>query len=107
MRGSKTAKKLTLTDRRTYQILRAPVITEKTTNATQQQRYTFVVHPDANKYQVAQAVESLFKVTVESVNVLNRQGKSKRFRGIPGRQGAVRRAIVKLKSGSIDLGGKV
>lgn len=105
MKSSKS--KLSATSRFTYHVLQAPIITEKSTSATALRRYTFQIHPEATKHDVALAVESFFKVQVESVAVSNRKPKSRRFRGRQGMTSAVRKAVVKLKSGSIDLGGKV
>lgn len=94
-------------NRFTYQVLRAPVITEKSTSATSLKRYTFEVHPDATKCDIAAAVGALFKVEVDKVAVSNKRGKSRRFRGKPGVTASVRKAVVKLKAGSIDFGGKI
>lgn len=84
------------------QIILAPRITEKSFNAIQNEnKYTFVVHPNAHKIQVRQAVQALFGVTVEKVNIMNvpaRQTRRTRS-GKPGRKPAWRKAIVKVAPG--------
>lgn len=87
-----------------YDIIRSPVITEKATMASEQDKVVFIVAPGATKPQIKEAVERLFDVKVAAVNTLNRPGKTKRFRGVPGRQADTRRAIVTLVDGhSIDV----
>jgi len=86
------------------QVILRPVISEKSMDATQAHKYTFAVHDDANKLQIKQAVEELFKVKVLSVNTLTRKGKTKNFRGIKGKQQDVKKAIVRLAEGDrIDV----
>ena len=65
-----------------YDIIVAPVITEKATLASENNQVIFKVAPDATKPQIKEAVERLFNVKVKAVNTLNRKGKVKRFRGI-------------------------
>lgn len=87
-----------------YDIIRGPVITEKSTNASEQNKVVFNVASDATKPEIKAAVETLFKVKVTGVNTLIRKGKNKRFRGIKGRQSTVKKAIVTLADGqSIDV----
>ncbi|MGD9738325.1 MAG: 50S ribosomal protein L23 [Bauldia sp.] len=87
-----------------YDIIRSPVITEKSTAATEQDKVIFNVARDATKPQIKEAVEALFRVKVTAVNTLNRKGKLKRFRNMLGRQNDVKRAIVTLAEGqSIDV----
>ncbi len=87
-----------------YDVLVAPVITEKATLASENNQVTFKVARSATKPQIKEAVERLFKVKVKSVNTLNRKGKLKRFRGIAGKQNDVKKAIVTLVEGhSIDI----
>jgi large subunit ribosomal protein L23 len=87
-----------------YDVIRSPVITEKSTMASEQDKVVFNVARDATKDQIKAAVEALFKVKVKNVNTLVRKGKTKRFRGIRGRQSDVKRAIVTLGEGqSIDV----
>jgi large subunit ribosomal protein L23 len=87
-----------------YDIILAPVITEKATAASEANQVVFRVRHDASKPDIKKAVEQLFKVKVKSVNTLNRKGKKKTFRGVPGRQSAVKNAIVTLEEGQkIDI----
>ena len=89
---------------RHYDIIRAPVITEKTTLLSEHNKVVFRVAADATKDEIAHAVEALFKVNVTKVNTLNVKGKTKRFRGIKGRRSDVKKAVVTLAEGqSIDI----
>ena len=89
---------------RHYDTILAPVITEKATLLSEQNKVIFRVAKDATKDEIAAAVEELFKVTVTKVNTLIVKGKTKRFRGIPGRRNDVKKAIVTLAEGqSIDI----
>ncbi|MGO4256134.1 50S ribosomal protein L23 [Marmoricola sp. RAF53] len=87
-------------------VLIAPVVSEKSYGLLDNNKYTFVVHPDANKTEIKIAVEKVFNVKVTSVNTLNRQGKARRTaRGI-GRRKDTKRAIVSLAEGHrIDIFG--
>ena len=89
-------------------VLRAPVISEKSTFvAEKNEQVIFDVLPDATKPEVKAAVELLFKVQVESVQMLNRPGKAKRFGRAMGRRKDTRRAYVSLKPGQeINFGGE-
>lgn len=80
-------------------ILRAPVISEKSYGLLDENKYTFLVAPHANKTQIKIAVEQVFGVTVLGVNTLNRPGKRKRTRVGTGRRKDTKRAIVALKRG--------
>jgi large subunit ribosomal protein L23 len=85
------------------EIIRRPVISEKSMDQKERSKYTFAVHDDANKFQIKAAVEELFKVTVLSVNVLTTQSKEKR-RGVgrsrlKGRTSPWRKAIVTVAAG--------
>jgi large subunit ribosomal protein L23 len=87
-------------DHRLLQVLLAPVISEKATLvAEKNEQVVFDVARDANKAEIKAAVELLFKVEVESVQVLNRKGKSKRFGRFVGRRDHAKRAYVALKPG--------
>ena len=87
-----------------YDVIRAPVITEKATLASENNQIVFRVAIDADKKVIKEAVEALFDVKVRAVNTLRRKGKAKRFRGIPGRQNEMKKAIVTLEDGhSIDV----
>ena len=80
-------------------VLLAPVISEKSYGLLDENKYTFIVRPDANKTQIKIAVEQVFNVTVLDVNTLNRQGKRKRTRQWFGRRKDTKRAIVSLAPG--------
>ena len=87
-----------------YDIIRSPVITEKSTLLSEHNQVMFNVAKTATKPEIKKAVEALFEVKVSAVNTLNRKGKTKRFRGIAGRQSDVKKAIVTLEEGqSIDV----
>ncbi|MDX2145612.1 MAG: 50S ribosomal protein L23 [Rhodospirillaceae bacterium] len=87
-----------------YDLLSAPMITEKATLASQHNQVMFRVPLSATKPQIKLAVESLFKVSVTAVNTSITKGKIKRFRGMPGRRSDVKKAIVTLAEGqSIDV----
>ncbi|AJC20261.1 50S ribosomal protein L23 [Pandoraea nosoerga] len=87
-------------DHRLYQVLLAPVISEKATLvADKNEQVVFQVARDANKLEVKAAVELLFKVEVESVQILNRKGKQKRFGRFMGRRDHEKKAYVSLKPG--------
>ncbi len=89
---------------RNYQILLAPVVTEKSTRNAEQNTVTFSVAADATKPEIKAAVEAVYKVKVEKVNTVQIQGKSKFFRGKPGERSDVRKAYVRLAAGqSIDF----
>ena len=87
-----------------YDIIRSPVLSEKSTIATEQGKVVFNVLKSATKPEIKAAVEALFKVKVTGVNTLIRKGKVKRFRGIVGKQSDLKKAIVTLAEGqSIDV----
>jgi large subunit ribosomal protein L23 len=87
-----------------YDIIKSPVITEKSTAASEHNKVIFNVARSATKSEIKAAVEALFKVKVTAVNTLIRKGKNKRFRGVLGKTGDSKRAIVTLAEGqSIDV----
>jgi large subunit ribosomal protein L23 len=87
-----------------YDVIRTPVITEKSTLASEYNQVVFKVALDANKTIIKEAVEALFDVKVKAVNTLVRKGKVKRFRGIRGKQNDVKQAVVTLEEGhAIDV----
>ena len=89
-------------------ILLAPVVSEKSYGLLDEGKYTFVVDPRANKTEIKIAVENIFGVKVDSVNTLNRKGKTRRTKFGLGKRKNTKRAIVTLKEGSIDIfGGSV
>ncbi|KAA5603634.1 50S ribosomal protein L23 [Blastochloris sulfoviridis] len=91
-------------DPRLYDVIVAPVITEKATMASENNQVVFKVAKTATKPLIKEAVEKLFEVKVEAVNTLVRKGKVKRFRNRRGEQSDVKRAIVTLAEGhKIDV----
>jgi large subunit ribosomal protein L23 len=89
---------------RMYDIIRSPVVTEKSTQGSEHNQVTFRVAGDATKPEIKAAIEGLFEVKVEKVNTLNQEGKRKRFRGFPGRRASYKKAMVTLVEGqSIDI----
>ncbi len=89
---------------RHYDVILRPIITEKSTRLSEHNQLVFVVRKDASKPEIKAAVEAIFKVKVEAVNTLVLKGKTKRFRGRPGRRSDVKKAIVTLAEGhSIDV----
>jgi large subunit ribosomal protein L23 len=89
-------------------ILLKPVVSEKSYGLLDEGKYTFIVAPDANKTQIKQAVEEVFRVKVANVNTLNRQGKRRRTRFGWGKRADTKRAIVTLTEDSqpIDIFGR-
>jgi large subunit ribosomal protein L23 len=90
---------MSTTDPRHYDIILAPVITEKATNATERNQITFKVAMHATKPQIKEAIEKLFDVKVKRVNTNVRIGKRKASRGSVGVQSEVKRAVVTLEEG--------
>jgi large subunit ribosomal protein L23 len=89
---------------RHYDTILAPLITEKATVLSEQNKVVFRVAMDSTKEEIASAIEELFKVKVTKVNTLIQKGKTKRFRGRPGRRTDMKKAIVTLQEGqSIDI----
>ena len=87
-----------------YDVIRRPVITEKSTMASESGGVVFEVAVDANKPQIKEAVEALFGVKVKAVNTTITKGKVKRFRGQPGKRKDVKKAYVTLEEGNtIDV----
>jgi large subunit ribosomal protein L23 len=87
-------------------VIIAPVVSEKSYGLLDENKYTFIVRPDANKTQIKQAVEQVFGVKATNVNTINRQGKRKRTRFGYGKRKDTKRAIVSLAEGErIDIFG--
>lgn len=90
-----------------YDVLRAPHVSEKSARVQENNQYVFEVAPNADKGLIKQAVEALFSVTVESVNLVNVKGKAKSFRQRSGNRQGWRKAYVRLQDGqSIDVTAK-
>ena len=97
--------KKTLSLEKAYDIIRHPLVTEKTTTMSQYGQFSFAVAPDAHKSEIKDAVEKVFKVKVTKVNTSIRKGKQKFFKGLKGYRNDCKRAIVTLEKGqSIDFG---
>jgi large subunit ribosomal protein L23 len=97
-----------MADIKYYDVILKPVITEKSMADTAEKKYTFLVHPEANKAQIKEAVEKMFDgVKVDKVNTMNKQGKTKQRRtaaGITeGKTAKTKKAIVKLTADSKDI----
>ena len=90
---------MTTTDPRHYDVLIAPVITEKAINASEQNKVVFKVARNATKPQIKEAVEKLFDVKVKRVNTLIRKGKKRVFKGRVGELQDTKRAVVTLEEG--------
>ena len=87
-----------------YDVIRAPLITEKSTMVSESNQVIFKVAMTATKPDIKEAVERLFNVKVLAVNTLIRKGKVKRFRGVKGQQSDFKKAIVTLQEGqTIDI----
>lgn len=93
-----------MADIKYYDVILRPVVTEKSMNIMAEKKYTFMVHPDATKSQVKEAVEKMFEGTkVKSVNTMNIQGKTKRRGMTFGKTAKSKKAIVTLTEESKDI----
>ncbi len=87
-----------------YDVIRAPIVTEKSTMVSENNQVMFKVAMTATKPDIKEAVERLFNVKVLAVNTLIRKGKVKRFRGVKGQQSDFKKAVVTLEEGqTIDI----
>ena len=87
-----------------YDVILKPVVTEKTMNQMSEKKYTFLVHVDANKSMIKEAVEKMFSgAKVASVNTMNCEGKERRRGRTVGKTAATKKAIVKLTADSADI----
>jgi|TARA_B100000073_G_scaffold261367_1_gene221020 large subunit ribosomal protein L23 len=96
MKGLKMSK---ISNERIYEVIRSPLISEKATFVSQFNHYVFKVAVDSSKPEIKEAIQSIFKVEVKSVNTLNQKGKKKRFRGKVGTRPGVKKAYIKLAEG--------
>lgn len=104
---SKAVKKIEVAPEH-YDVIQAPLVTEKSQSATEQNKVTFRISPSATKTKVKQAVEAIFGVSVVKVNVVVTKGKTKLFRGKEGKRNDVKKAIVTLAEGqAIDIASAV
>lgn len=93
-----------MSKRSAYDVIVAPVITEKATLVSESNQVIFKVNPKATKTEIKAAIESLFKVKVKAVNTIVRKGKLRAFRGRPALLSDTKRAIITLEKGhSIDV----
>lgn len=83
---------------KSYDILRRPVLTEKSSDLEKQGKYVFVVAKDSDKVQIKKAVEKIFDVSVKSVNIINIPGKARVFKGKKGMKSGYKKAIVTTKN---------
>ena len=89
---------------RKYDVILAPWVTEKSTEGSERNQFTFKVARDATKIEIKSGIEELFGVSVTKVNTINMRGKVKRFRGRLGKRAAYKKAIVPIAEGqSIDI----
>jgi large subunit ribosomal protein L23 len=84
-----------------YDVIRSPVITEKSTLVSEHNQVIFNVARQASKQDIKDAIETLFKVKVKAVNTIVRKGKRKMFRGLRSRQSDTKKAIVTLEEGHL------
>ena len=93
-----------MADIRYYDVILKPIVTEKSMNAMGEKKYTFMVHPEANKSQIKEAVEKMFEGTkVAKVNTMNLDGKTRRRGNVFGKTAAKKKAIVQLTEASADI----
>ena len=86
-----------------YDVIIKPVISEQSMDIAPDKKYTFKVHPDANKTEVKRAVEEVFEVEVAKVNIMNVKGKKKRMGRFEGMTSASKKAIVTLTKDSKEI----
>ncbi len=93
-----------MADLKYYDVLLKPIISEKSMDLIEERKYTFLVHKDANKSQIKEAVEKMFKdVKVKKVNTMNQVGKSKRRGMIMGKTADTKKAIVSITEDSKEI----
>ncbi|MCQ2541052.1 MAG: 50S ribosomal protein L23 [Lachnospiraceae bacterium] len=87
-----------------YDVILKPLVTEKSMNGMAEKKYSFLVHPEANKTQIKEAVENMFEgVKVAKVNTMNNDGKTKRRGMVYGKTAETKKAIVQLTTDSKDI----
>ena len=94
---------ITATQKDPRDVILSPVVSEKSYSLIDKGKYTFVVDPRSNKTEIKLAIEKIFGVEVASINTLNKKGKTRRTKFGLGKRKDTKRAIVTLKSGSIDI----
>ena len=91
-----------------YNIIRSPVVTEKTTKISENNQFVFRVAVDSTKENIKNAVEKIFKVKVKSINTIKIKGKRKIFKGTKGKRVDYKKAIISLKEGeTLDYSGGI
>ena len=85
---------------RTFSLIKSPIMTEKSTNLNQFNKYSFIVSKDSNSHEIKQAVENIFKVKVKKINTLVVRGKLKSFKGSTGYKKDYKKAIITLAEGN-------
>lgn len=85
--------------REVYKILKEPQISEKATQLSDENKYTFKVYPQANKVQIKKAISNLYGVKVKDIKIINIKSKKRVLRGIEGRKSGYKKAIVTLAEG--------
>ena len=87
-----------------YDVILKPVVTEKSMAAMEEKKYTFLVHPEANKTMIKEAAEKMFEgAKVAKVNTMNQEGKNKRRGAVVGKTAKTKKAIVQLTEDSADI----
>ncbi len=97
----RSAKNVTVTEVQAYDMIRSPMVTEKSTMGSEHNQITFRVPLGATKPEIKLAVEMVFKVKVKAVNTLRQKGKTKLFRGKKGKRPDFKKAIVSLVEGEV------
>ena len=93
-----------MADLKYYDVILAPIVTEKSMNSMSEKKYAFSVNPDATKTQIKEAVEKMFKGTkVASVNTMNLDGKNRRRGNVVGKTAKKKKAIVQLTADSAEI----
>ena len=92
--------KKNISNERALSIIQGPIMTEKSTNLNQFNKYSFVVSKNSNSYEIKQAIENIFKVKVENINTLVVRGKAKSFKGSIGYKNDYKKAIITLVEGN-------
>jgi len=91
---------LKISNERALSIIKSPIMTEKSTNLNQFNKYSFIVSKDSNAYEIRQAIEDTFKVKVNKVNTIVVRGKLKSFKGSVGYKSDYKKAIITLAEGN-------
>ncbi|MBO4956325.1 MAG: 50S ribosomal protein L23 [Rickettsiales bacterium] len=82
-----------------YDIILSPIVTEKTNTQLNNRKYSFSISGSASKEDIKKSIETIFGVDVEKINIINTEGKVKRFKGTIGKRSSVKKAIVTIKNG--------